>query len=139
MTGARPWRAQASHYRRHRQSPAPVRAPVQRKPQPRTLSGAERAQVRAVLNSAEHVDKAPAAVYHELLDDGTYLWQVNRARLEVLARTYRELGLSPDRAVSRARVAYAAILGLLQLAQTDPVAPDPAALTEEATAVFLSL
>jgi AcrR family transcriptional regulator len=64
--------------------------------------------------------------------------QVNRARLDVLARTYRELGLSPDRAASRARVAYAAILGLLHLAQTDPIAPDSAALTEEATAVFLS-
>ncbi|MBF8190369.1 hypothetical protein ITP53_32595 [Nonomuraea sp. K274] len=40
--------------------------------------------------------------------------QVNQARLELLARTYRELGLPPDRAASRTRVAYAAILGLLR-------------------------
>ncbi|MFG1640520.1 TetR/AcrR family transcriptional regulator [Amycolatopsis sp. NPDC049252] len=63
--------------------------------------------------------------------------RVNRARLELLARTYRELGLPPDRATSRARVAYAAILGLLHLAQTDPDAPNAATLAEEAAAVFL--
>lgn len=63
--------------------------------------------------------------------------RVNRARLELLARTYRELGLPPDRAASRARVAYAAILGLLHLAQTDPDAPHSAVLADEATAVFL--
>jgi AcrR family transcriptional regulator len=63
--------------------------------------------------------------------------RVNRARLELLARTYCELGLPPDRASSRARVAYAAILGLLHLAQTDPDAPDSAVLADEATAVFL--
>ena len=39
--------------------------------------------------------------------------QVNRARLKLLAHTYRELGLPSDRSTSRARVAYAAILGLL--------------------------
>ncbi|ALG08346.1 hypothetical protein AOZ06_16790 [Kibdelosporangium phytohabitans] len=44
---------------------------------------------------------------------GAAVRQVNRARLDLLARTYRELGLSPDRAASRARVAYATILGLL--------------------------
>lgn len=63
--------------------------------------------------------------------------QVNKARLDLLARTYRELGLPPDRAASRARVAYAAILGLLHLAQTDPDAPHSAVLADEATAVFL--
>jgi AcrR family transcriptional regulator len=63
--------------------------------------------------------------------------EVNRARLELLERTYRELGLPPERAASRARVAYAAILGLLHLAQTDPDAPRSAALADEATAVFL--
>jgi AcrR family transcriptional regulator len=63
--------------------------------------------------------------------------EVNRARLELLARTYEELGLPKDRAASRARVAYGAILGLLHLAQTDPDAPQPAVLAEEATAVFL--
>jgi hypothetical protein len=44
---------------------------------------------------------------------------------------------SPGRAASRARVAYAAILGLLHLAQTDPDAPKSAVLADEATAVFL--
>jgi AcrR family transcriptional regulator len=63
--------------------------------------------------------------------------RVNRARLDLLARTYRELGLPPDRAASRARVAYAAILGLLHLAQTDPDAPHSAALADEAATVFL--
>jgi hypothetical protein len=63
--------------------------------------------------------------------------RVDRARLELLARTYRELGLAPERAAARARVAYAAILGLLHLAQTDSDAPHSALLAEEATAVFL--
>lgn len=63
--------------------------------------------------------------------------EVNRARLELLTRTYRDLGLPPARAASRARVAYAAILGLLHLAQTDPDAPNSATLANEATTVFL--
>lgn len=70
-------RPQATHYRRHRQSPAPARPRRERKPQPRALAPVERAQVRAVLNSPQHVDKAPAAVYHELLDQGTYLASVS--------------------------------------------------------------
>jgi AcrR family transcriptional regulator len=63
--------------------------------------------------------------------------RVNRARLELLAWTYRELGLSPERAASRARVAYAAILGMSHLAQTDPDAPRSTVLADEAAAVFL--
>jgi hypothetical protein len=63
--------------------------------------------------------------------------RVDRARLELLAHTYRELGLPPDPAASRARVAYAAILGLLHLAQTDPDAPDSTLIADEAIAVFL--
>jgi putative transposase len=78
-------RAQATHYRRHRQSPAPVRPPRERRPQPRALPPAERAAVRAVLNSEEHVDKAPAAVYHELLDSGVYL-----ASISTMYRILRE-------------------------------------------------
>jgi putative transposase len=70
-------RPQASHYRRHRQSPPPPRPRRARKPQPRALAPAERAGVRAVLNDPEHVDKAPATVYHELLDQGTYLASVS--------------------------------------------------------------
>jgi putative transposase len=37
------------------------------------LSQAERAGVWAVLNRGDFVDQAPAAVYHELLDEGVYL------------------------------------------------------------------
>jgi putative transposase len=70
-------RPQANHYRRHRTSPAPLRPTRERRPQPRALTPDERAQVRAVLNSPEHVDKAPATVYHELLDDGTYLASIS--------------------------------------------------------------
>lgn len=47
--------------------------------------------------------------------------QVNRARLALLAHTYQQLGLPQDRAAGRARIAYAAILGLLHLAQTDQI------------------
>ena len=64
---------QAGYYRRHRQSPAqaPPRRP--RKPGPRALTEAERAGVLAVLNSDRFVDMAPAAIYHQLLDEGVYL------------------------------------------------------------------
>jgi putative transposase len=54
-----------------------VRPRRERRPQPQALTPAERGEVRAVLNSPEHVDKAPAAVYHELLDQGTYLASVS--------------------------------------------------------------
>jgi putative transposase len=70
-------RAQATHYRRHRQSPPPTRPPRDPKPQPRALAESEREHVRAVLNSSEHVDQAPAAVYHELLDEGVYLASIS--------------------------------------------------------------
>ena len=66
-------RPQANHYRRHRQSAKPDRPVRERKAQPRALSQAERDTVRAVLNSPTFVDKAPAAVYHELLDEGVHL------------------------------------------------------------------
>lgn len=70
-------RAQASYYRRHRVSLAPVRPKRERKPQPRALTPSQRIRVREVLNAPEHADKAPAAVYHELLDDGVYLASVS--------------------------------------------------------------
>jgi putative transposase len=88
-------RPQASYYRRHRQSPArlpvlgPKRAP---RPQPRALSDSQRQDVRAVLNSADFVDQAPVAVYHQLLDEGVYLcspstmYRVLRERGEVRER-----------------------------------------------------
>jgi putative transposase len=70
-------RAQATHYRRHRQSPTPPRPVTERRPQPRALSQAERDTVRALLNSEHFVDKAPATVYHELLDEGIYVASVS--------------------------------------------------------------
>lgn len=85
-------RAQASHYRRHRQSPKPPRPPRERRAQPRALSAAEREAVRSVLNSEDFVDKAPATVYHELLDEGVYLaststmYRILRAHDEVHER-----------------------------------------------------
>jgi transposase InsO family protein len=66
-------RPQANHYRRHRQSPKPDKPVRERKAQPRALTQAERDTVRAVLNSPGFVDKAPASVYHELLDEGVHL------------------------------------------------------------------
>ncbi len=80
-------RPQANHYRRHRQSPVPQRPKRERTPQPRALAPAERAQLRAVLNDPEHVDKAPATVYHELLDQGVYL-----ASVSTMYRVLREHG-----------------------------------------------
>ncbi|MFI7068645.1 IS3 family transposase [Kribbella sp. NPDC050124] len=95
-------RPQASHYRRHRKSPLPVRPPRPRKPQPRALTPAERAEVRAVLNSAEHVDKAPVAVYHELLDDGVYLASVST--MYRILREHDEVHERRRQAVHPARV-----------------------------------
>jgi putative transposase len=85
-------RAQASHYRRHRQTPAPVQVKRAPRGQQRALSAAERDTVRALLNSPDFVDKAPATVYHELLDEGTYvasvstMYRVLRAHGEVHER-----------------------------------------------------
>jgi putative transposase len=70
-------RPQANHYRRHRQSALPVKAKRERKAQPRALSHAERDTVRALLNSESFADKAPATVYHELLDEGVYVASVS--------------------------------------------------------------
>ncbi len=61
-------------------------------PQPRALSGAERDQVREVLNSEEHADEAPATVYAKLLDKGVHLasvptmYRILRANDEVRER-----------------------------------------------------
>ncbi len=65
--------AQADWYRRHRHSAPPAKPQRPRRPQPRALTTEERAEVREVLNSAEHVDEAPATVYAKLLDEGRYL------------------------------------------------------------------
>jgi len=71
-------RSQAGHYRRHRQSPPPPAKPrPPRRAQPRALGTAERATVRSLLNSEDFADMAPAAIYHELLDDGVYVASVS--------------------------------------------------------------
>jgi putative transposase len=95
-------RPQANHYRRHRQSPAPPRPARTRRPQPRALSVRERAEVRAVLNSPEHVDKAPATVYHELLDQGVYLASVST--MYRVLRAHDEVHERRRQAVHPARV-----------------------------------
>jgi putative transposase len=83
---------QANHYRRHRQSPEPSKPLRERKPQPRALSQPERDTVRTLLNGPDFVDKAPATVYHELLDEGVYvasvstMYRILRAHGEVTER-----------------------------------------------------
>jgi putative transposase len=95
-------RAQASHYRRHRQSPAPVRPVRERRAQPRALNEAERDTVRVLLNSPDFVDKAPATVYHELLDEGVYVASVSS--MYRILRAYGEVGERRRQAVHPARV-----------------------------------
>jgi putative transposase len=95
-------RPQANHYRRHRQSPKPDRPARQRNPQPRALSQAERDGVRAVLNSPTFVDKAPASVYHELLDEGVYL--CSPSTMYRILRVHNEVRERRRQAVHPARV-----------------------------------
>jgi len=87
--------AQASWYRRHRQSPLPPRpepVPHRDRYQPRALAPAERQQILDVLHSGRFADAAPAEVWATLLDEGSYLgsvstfYRVLRARGEVRER-----------------------------------------------------
>lgn len=69
-------RSRATHYRRHRRSPAPVRpAPIPHRArrQPAALSPAERERVLEVLHSPRFVDASPDQVWATLLDEGVYL------------------------------------------------------------------
>ena len=66
-------RPRATHYRWHRQSPAPERPAREPRPQPRELSAAERAEVLLVLHEERFVDLAPGEVHAILLDEGRYL------------------------------------------------------------------
>lgn len=68
--------SQAGYYRRHRQSPAPVRPepiPHQKRHQARALGAAERQAILDVLHSDRFADLAPAEVWAILLDEGVYL------------------------------------------------------------------
>ncbi len=67
----------ATWYRKHRQSPQPVRPERVSTPRPRALSEVERKQVKATLESDEFVDEAPATVYAKLHDQGTYLASIS--------------------------------------------------------------
>jgi len=72
--------AQASWYRRHRQSPLPPRPePLAHRDrrQPRALDPAERQQILDVLHSDRFTGAAPAEVWATLLDEGTYLASVS--------------------------------------------------------------
>jgi putative transposase len=76
-------RPQASHYRRHRSSPAPQRpAPVAQpdRAQPRALSSVERQAILDALHSDRFVDLAPTEVWAILLDEGVYLGSVRLTR-----------------------------------------------------------
>jgi putative transposase len=95
-------RPQAGHYRRHRQSPPPAKPTTERRPQPRALTPTERDTVRALLNSPGFVDKAPATVYHELLDEGSYL--CSPATMYRILRAHGEVKERRRQAVHPARV-----------------------------------
>jgi putative transposase len=72
--------AQASWYRRHRQSPVPARpAPVPHRdrPQPRALTPAEREAILTELHSDRFADLSPTEVWAVLLDEGRYLGSVS--------------------------------------------------------------
>jgi len=69
-------RARATHYRRHRMSPAPqrpVRVAHVDRAQPAALTAQERAEALAVLHSERFADAAPAQVWATLLDENVYL------------------------------------------------------------------
>ncbi len=69
-------RPRASHYRRHRAASRRPRSPQPPAPQPRALSAAEQADVRAVLHGGRFVDQAPPTIYATLLDEQRYLCSV---------------------------------------------------------------
>ena len=95
--------AQASWYRRHRASPAPLRpagVPQRDRVQPRALAAAERRAILDALHSERFTDTAPAEAWAVLLDEGTYLGSVS-----TFYRVLREAGESRER---RAQAAHPA-------------------------------
>jgi putative transposase len=87
--------AQASWYRRHRASPAPLKRPAvpQRdRMQPRALTPAERAAILGALHAERFADTAPAEVWATLLDEGTYL-----GSLSTFCRLLRQAGETRER------------------------------------------
>ncbi|KPN46944.1 hypothetical protein AN931_24760, partial [Mycobacterium intracellulare subsp. chimaera] len=87
--------AQASYYRRHRQSPPPQRpAPIPHtdRVQPRALSAAERAAILNELHSERFIDTSPTEVWATLLDEGRYLGSIS-----TFYRLLRQAGESRER------------------------------------------
>jgi len=73
-------RPQATHYRRHRLSPAPPRpAPAahRERAQPQALDASERARILGELHSERFLDASPTQVWATLLDEGLYLGSVS--------------------------------------------------------------
>ncbi|MFI8776917.1 IS3 family transposase [Brachybacterium paraconglomeratum] len=70
-------RSRATHYRRHRRSPAPPHPRREPARQPRALTEGEEREVLTVLRSERFVDMAPAEIHAVLLDEGTYLCSVS--------------------------------------------------------------
>lgn len=96
--------SRASWYRRHRQSPAPAKAPAAPpRPQPRQLSAADRAEVTEVLHSERFIDSAPAEVYATLLDEGRYLCSISTMYREL----HRLHGRVPERRAQARHPAHA--------------------------------
>ena len=86
---------QASWYRRHRVSAAPLRrvpVPHRDRRQPRALAPAERRAILAMLHSDRFADLAPAEAWAILLDEGTYLGSVS-----TFYRVLRQAGESRER------------------------------------------
>jgi putative transposase len=67
--------SRATLYRRRR-PPSTREAPRRRPPPARSLSAEERSGVVAALHADRFADRAPAAVYATLLDEGTYLCSI---------------------------------------------------------------
>ena len=61
-------RPRATYYVQHRKSPRPVRPERPPRPQPSTLSEAERQAILDALHSERFRDQSPYAVYATLLD-----------------------------------------------------------------------
>src|SRR5262249_62425989 len=76
---------------------------------PRTFPGCGRGSVPVSLLGGLGDERVRAAV-----------GRVTEARLRLLTDSYRQLGYSPRRAHHRARLAYAAYRGLLQMAREAP-------------------
>ncbi len=66
--------SRATYYRREK--PKLVVVVAERRPSPLALSADERDEVIALLDSPRFIDKAPAVVYAELLDDKRYLCSI---------------------------------------------------------------